>query len=117
MFNTSLNTSLGRGNSAEICEMLSPDYTAGVSCSELATANTPFTAPTAGILAVYGLRGGTSIVFTINGTTTPFMLNSESQWFGNKSTITIPVGNGDVVSSSSQIDYFSGSFYPYKGAE
>ena len=117
MFNTSLNTSLGRGNSDEICEMMSPDYSAGVSCSELSTANTPFTTPTSGIIVVYGFYTGAEIVFTINDTTTTFKLFSEAQWAGNKSSITIPVGKGDIIKSSLNINYFSGAFYPYKGAE
>lgn len=93
---------------------LSLDYTSGVTFSNPYT--TPFTAPSAGIAALfYRSNDRTSHVY-INGVETNYMSQHASVDSDNV-TMTIPLYKGDVLTlEMSPTDAYSGVFYPYKGA-
>ena len=113
-----LANKLDRNNKEEIVTWGMPDYSVGIEVTNLYTANTPYTAPSDGIIVTYQFAPGASIRFTINGVLTAYMLHSETQWAGSKSSITIPLSKGDVIRSSatSSTALRTCTFYPLKGA-
>ncbi|MGN1091618.1 MAG: hypothetical protein ACI4RJ_03925 [Alphaproteobacteria bacterium] len=107
MFRTALDTSLNRGNSAEIVDMLMPDYTAGVSVS------LPFTAPTSGILKV---NTNTYWYGYVNGGTIGTGINVVGASGGDQtSDFTLP--KGTVITERAKAGTNTLTFYPMKGVE